>query len=246
LLLESIPALLMGLIIWKFLPDSPAAVPWLEGDERQWLTSALAKDAASITSTKHESVLRAIADRPVLMFGMVWLFYVGAVNAFYVSAPQIIGLKTGLDPAGVGLLIASGGVLGVITLIGLGWNSDRRQERFWHIIVPALIVAASFVTLTINPPPVLAAIAFLAIASTWLPSQPVFFSALSETLHQRHRAVGIAAVNTFGQFGSFLSTSAFGYAKDVTGSYDLGLAVIAVAALIGAAFLNQIRRDTAP
>jgi ACS family tartrate transporter-like MFS transporter len=74
----------------------------------------------------------------------------------------------------------------------------------------------------------------------------VFFSALSETLHQRHRAVGIAAVNTFGQFGSFLSTSAFGYAKDVTGSYDLGLAVIAVAALIGAAFLNQIRRDTAP
>jgi ACS family tartrate transporter-like MFS transporter len=244
-LLEAIPALLMGVIIWKFLPDGPATVTWLDRQERHWLTGALAADAAAITSTRHESVLRAITDRPVLMFGLVWLFYVGAVNAYYVSMPQIIGLKTGLDTEGVGLLVVAGGVLGVFTLIGLGWHSDRRQERFRHIIVPALIVAASFVALAINPSPLLAGIAILAIAAAWLPSQPVFFSALSETLHERHRAVGIAAVNTLGQFGSFFSTSAFGVARDATGSYDLGLAAIAACALIGALILNQIRRGTA-
>ena len=243
-LLEAVPALTMGVIIYKFLPDSPETVTWLEPDERQWLTSTLAADSSTITSTKHESVLRAIADRPVLLFGMVWFFYVGAANAFYGSTPQILGLKTGLDTRGVGLLVAAGGVLGVVALIGLGWLSDRRQERFWHILGPALIVAISFVTLALNPSPVLSAIAFLALAATWLPSQPVFFSALSETLHQRHRAVGIAAVNTFGQFGSFLSTSAFGVAKDATGSYDLGLGVIAVCVVIGALILNQIRRES--
>jgi len=245
LLLEAIPALAMGLIIWKFLPDNPATVTWLEPDERLWLTGALAADAAGITGTKHDSVWRAISDRPVLQFGLFWFFYVGAVNAFYLSAPQILGLKTGLDPGGVGLFIACGGILGVIALIGFGWLSDRRQERFWYIIIPALVVAASFITFAFNPSPVLAGIAFLALAATWLPSQPLFFSALSETLHQRHRAVGIAAVNTFGQFGSFLSTSAFGYAKDTTGSYDAGLAGIAVCVMIGAAILNQIRRKTA-
>jgi ACS family tartrate transporter-like MFS transporter len=244
-LLEAIPALLMGVIVWKCLPDGPATVTWLATDERHWLTGALAADAAAITSTSHESVARAITDRPVLLFGIVWFFYVGAVNAFYVSLPQILGLKTGFDTRDVGLLVAAGGVLGVCTLIGLGWSSDRRQERFWHIIVPALIVATSFVTLTINPSPVLAALAFLGIAAAWLPSQPVFFSALSETLHQRHRAVGIAAVNTFGQFGSFLSSSAFGVARDATGSYDLGLAAIAVAVLVGALILNHIRRSAA-
>ncbi len=86
----------------------------------------------------------------------------------------------------------------------------------------------------------------ISFAATWLPSQPVFFSVLSETLHQRHRAVGIAAVNTFGQFGSFLSTTAFGYAKDTTNSYDFGLAAIAVCVIIGALILNHIRRQTAP
>ena len=111
--------------------------------------------------------------------------------------------------------------------------------------MPALVVAASFVTLSLDPAPAFAACAFLAIAATWLPSQPVFFSALSETLHQRHRAVGIAAINTFGQFGSFLSTSAFGYAKDATGNYDLGLAVIAVCVVIGALFVNHVRRLSA-
>ena len=244
-LLEALPALAMGLIIWKFLPDSPATVTWLDDAERRWLTGALAADAAGITATKHESVLRAIADRPVLLFGLVWFFYVGAVNAFYNFTPQIMAMKTGLDVQGVGTLVAAGGVCGVITLLGLGWHSDRRQERFWHIIVPALITAASFVALAINPSPVLAALAFIAIAATWLPSQPVFFSALSQSLHQRHRAVGIAAVNTCGQFGSFLSTSAFGYAKDTTGSYDAGLTVIAACVVIGALILRQIARESA-
>lgn len=241
-LLEAIPALAMGFIIFKCLPDSPAAVAWLKPDERRWLTGALAADAGAITGTRHDSVWKAISDRSVLLFGLVWLFYVGAVNAFYVSTPVILGLKTGLDTQGVGLLVAAGGGLGVLTLIGLGWHSDRRRERFWHMIVPALIVAASFAILALGPSPLLAAIAFLALAATWLPSQPIFFSALSETLHERHRAVGIAAVNTFGQFGSFASTTAFGFARDATGSYDPGLAAIALCVLVGAGIINHIRR----
>ena len=231
----------MGIIIFKCLPDSPASVGWLDDAERRWLTGALAADAGAITGARHESVWKAISDRSVLFFGLVWLFYVGAVNAFYVSTPVILGLKTGLDAQKVGWLVAAGGGLGVVTLIGLGWRSDRRQERFWHMIVPALIVAASFAILALGPSPLLTAIAFLALAATWLPSQPIFFSALSETLHERHRAVGIAAVNTFGQFGRFASTTAFGFARDATGSYDAGLAVIALAMVVGAGILNHIR-----
>ena len=240
-LLSAVPALIMGIVIFKFLPDSPASVGWLSNDERRWLTGALAADADAITGTKHESLLRAIADRPVLLFGLVWFFYVGAVNAFYISTPQILGQKTGLGTQGVGLLVAAGGVLGAAALLGLGWHSDRRQERFWHVLIPAAIVAVSIFTLALGPSPVLAGAAFLAIAVTWLPSQPMFFSVLSQSLHHRHRAVGLAAVNTLGQFGGFLSTSAFGFARDATGSYDLGLAAIGVCVIIGALILNHLR-----
>jgi ACS family tartrate transporter-like MFS transporter len=240
-LLEAIPALAMGIVIFKFLPDTPANVGWLDDDERRWLTGALAADADAITSTRHDSVLRAITDKPVLLFGMVWFFYIGAVNAYYNSAPQILGLKTGFDPDSVGLLIAAGGALGVIAFLALGWHSDRRQERFWHVIIPALLVAGVFLAFAFDPSPTLAVLAALVLGATWLPSQPIALTALTETLHQRHRAVGIAAVNTFGQFASFLSTSAFGVAKDATGSYDFGLVVIAACVLVGALILNHLR-----
>jgi MFS transporter, ACS family, tartrate transporter len=244
-LLEAIPALLMGVIIWKFLPDGPATVGWLDRHERHWLTSALATDSAGIPGAKHESVLRAIADRRVLLFGLVWFFFVGSSQSYFVFMPQILGTKTGLGTDTTGQIIAIGGVIGVAMILGLGWQSDRRQERFWHLLVSWAFAIAAIGAIAFTASPIVVVVAALLFAATSLPSQPLFFSALSETLHERHRAVGIAAVNTFGQFGSFLSSSAFGIARDATGSYDLGLAAIAFCMVIGALILNQIRRETA-
>jgi ACS family tartrate transporter-like MFS transporter len=244
-LIEAIPAILMGIIIFKLLPDSPASVGWLAPDERHWLTSALNGDAAGNPNTQHESLWRAISDRRVLLFGLVWLFFVGSTNAYLLSMPQILGSKTGLDASATGQIIAIGGGIGVVMIIGLGWHSDRRQERFWHTLVPWCITLAAIATLAFTASPGIAIIAGLLVAATNLPAQPVILSQLSESLHERHRAVGIAAVNTFGQFGSFISNSAFGVAKDANGSYDLGLAVIAGCALVGVLILNHIRRGSA-
>jgi MFS-type transporter involved in bile tolerance (Atg22 family) len=69
----------------------------------------------------------------------------------------------------------------------------------------------------------------------------VFWALVSEQLHERHRAVGIAAVNSFGQFGSFLSTSALGVVRDATGSYNAGLAVIAGCVGVSILLLNRLR-----
>jgi ACS family tartrate transporter-like MFS transporter len=244
-LLEAIPAIVMGIIIFRTLPDSPSNVGWLQPEERQWLTAALAADAAGNTGTKHESVLRAISDRRVLMFGLAWLFFAGAGNAYLVSMPQILGSKTGMDANIIGQIIAIGGSFGVALIIGLGWQSDKRQERFWHVLVPWIVTLTAIAAMTVTTSHIVVIVAALLVAATNLPSQPVFFSALTETLHERHRAVGVAAVNTFGQFGSFLGVSAFGVAKDATGSYDAGLAVVAVSMAIGALLLNRIRSETA-
>jgi MFS transporter, ACS family, tartrate transporter len=244
-LIEAIPAIVMGIIIYRYLPDSPAKVGWLEAEERQWLTAALAADAAGNTGTRHESVLRAISDRRVLLFGIAWLFFAGAGNAYLVSMPQILESKTGMDANTIGQIIAIGGGLGVALIIGLGWQSDKNQERFRHVLVPWIATLAAIGAMAVAASPIVVIVAALVVAATNLPSQPVFFSALTETLHERHRAVGVAAVNTFGQFGSFLGVSAFGVARDVTGSYDSGLAVVAAVMVIGALILNRIRHESA-
>ena len=55
--------------------------------------------------------------------------------------------------------------------------------------------------------------------------------------------MSIAAVNTFGQFGAFVSISALGVSRDATGSYDMGLAAIAVCVAIGVFLMNMLRRQ---
>ena len=244
-LLEAGPAILIGIIIFKYLPDSPETVAWLAPEERRWLTSTLAADAAANTGTHHHSVLKAITDRRVLGFGIIWFLYVGPINAFFVSMPQIIASKTGLDMGSVGQLTTISGVIGVVMLLGLGWHSDRRRERFWHIIVPWIIVAAAFAVLAFGASPTLAIIAVLLIAAMNLPSHPIFYANFTEALQERHRAVGIAAVNTFGQFSSFLCTSALGIVRDAAGGYETGLAAIAVCIATSVVVLIGVQRQSA-
>jgi MFS transporter, ACS family, tartrate transporter len=240
-LIEACPALLMGYIIWRHLPDAPEHVHWLAPIERHWLTSTLAAEAS--TSTVHESVFKAISDRRILMFGIVWLLSTGGLNAYLVTMQLILVEKTGFSADSVGQLTAACGVFGVIMLLGLSARSDRRQERFWHVMLPWAVGAGGFFALALSDLPVVAIIAALLIAGTILPVHSIFYAALTEGLHERHRAVSIAAVNTFGQFGAFLATSGFGVARDATGSYSTGLAAIAAGVLVSLVLLDILRRQ---
>ncbi|OYQ33087.1 hypothetical protein CHU93_03280 [Sandarakinorhabdus cyanobacteriorum] len=246
LLLEAGPAIITGLVIWRWLPDRPDQVSWLNQAEKSWLTGALATDAAAINGPQHGSLLRALADPTILGLGCAWLLIAGPVNAYLYSMPQVLGEQTGLDTGAVGQLVTLGGITGALVLLVLGWHSDRRQERFWHVLVPWALVGLAFVVLALHLSPALAMAAALVIAAFNLPSHTVFWALVSEQLHERHRAVGIAAVNTFGQFGSFLGTSAFGVSRDATGGYDAGLFVIAVCALFSILILNRQRRLKPP
>lgn len=242
-LLEAGPAIAMGIIIWRFLPDSPDRVGWLATDERTWLTGALATEAS--TSTAHASVFKAISDRRVLMFGIVWFLCTGGLNAYLVTMQLILAEKTGFSADSVGQLTAVCGVVGVIMLLGMSARSDRRKERFWHIMLPWMVGAGAFIALAMSDLPAVAIIAALLIAGTILPVHSIFYAALTEGLHERHRAVSIAAVNTFGQFGAFMATSSFGVARDVTGSYNAGLAAIAAGAVVSVVLLNILRQQSA-
>lgn len=242
-LLEALPAVILGIIFLLFLPDSPAKVGWLSPAERDWLTSTLAAEAAANSAPRHSSVLAALADRRIFLFGLAWFSVVGMLSAYTLSLPQILAEKTGFDTAGVGQLVTLGGIIGVVALLALGWQSDRKQERWWHIMVPWLLVAGGLAALALAPSPAVAIAGFLLIALAYQPSQPIFHATLQQSLHQSHRAVGIAAVNTFGQIGAFLSTSSMGVARDATGNHDVALAVIAGFVVIGIIATNGLRRQ---
>src|ERR1700678_3403214 len=67
---EGLPALVLGLISFRFLSDRPADAGWLTAAERNWLSQAIWKNQAGIRDPRRHSTWRALADWKVLALSL--------------------------------------------------------------------------------------------------------------------------------------------------------------------------------
>ncbi len=150
-LLEGAPTILIGLLLLRFLTDSPATATWLSAEEKAAL---LRITAAQQTDEKPRTGLRDIPEwlrdlRLVTLSMAVGLLWVGfaAITSFL---PLIIAgfaehTHTRLSLVQTGLL--SGLVHVPAALVALVWDSssDRRDERVKHVVGGTLLAAAGTV-----------------------------------------------------------------------------------------------------
>jgi ACS family tartrate transporter-like MFS transporter len=226
LLVEGVPAALMGVVILSLLPEAPRAAKWLSPEEQGWIEHKLALELASAARHPDRGMLRALVNPIVLAFAFVNIVVLGSYYAFNLSAPQILGDATHLGVAGVGYVVAAGGLFGAASMLLFGWHSDYRSERFVHLAVPLLASAAAYGLLAMSSEPAVAIFAYgLAIASN-AGIAATFWLVPSEVLAPRAMAVSVAAMNSVGQLGSFVSPFLWGVARDATGSYHLGITLL--------------------
>src|SRR3954467_6308054 len=76
-LLEAIPAVVAGVLVWWKLPDSPHDAGWLDADEKQWLKTTL--DGEDRRRERH-SIAAVLKDRRVLVFAV--LYFTMVVNVY--------------------------------------------------------------------------------------------------------------------------------------------------------------------
>ena len=69
-LAQGLPTVFMGLVLFRFLPDSPAAVTWLTGPEKAWIRGELARDAVLIGHPERHDILATLAHPMVLLMGL--------------------------------------------------------------------------------------------------------------------------------------------------------------------------------
>jgi len=253
-LAEGLPAVILSVIFLAYLPNTPAEAKWLSAEERDWLVERLRADneligesigAPSGTSTgeRHaEGVFHAILNPRVWQLGIYLLcIYIG-FYAFSFSAPVLIQQATGLSNTNVGFAIAIMGVLGALALVLNGQHSDRAGERYLHLVVPCILIAAAFIVGGLTVAPIFAipayAIIFIGFNATAGPSWAI----ASSFLTGRSAAAGIATANTIAIIGGFVGPYWMGRAKDFTGNYQSGLLTLAVPALAGVAILLFMRQ----
>lgn len=243
-ILEAAPAVVLGLLVLRFLPDGPDRAPWLDAAQRGWLTGRLEAERAEQPLVR-PSVWRVILDRRVLAAGLIFAGSVGASACLSIWQPQIFK-SYGLTTMEIGLLnsVPFGVAAGLMVL----WarRSDRTGERAWHVAGPqaltALCLAAALAAQGFGPT---VAILFLAILGTYA-VKGQFWAMVTEWLPPGASAAGIAQINAIGNLGAFVGTYLMGVIKDASGSYALGLLPLALVTAMGAALALGLGRTRAP
>ena len=238
-LVEGLPAVLLGVVFFFLLPDSPAQASWLIPDERQAILSRL---ETSPGSSRAGSLVDALRDRRVWLFAAFSFLNLVSLYAYTFSAPAILQSATHLGVSRVGLLIAATGLLGAAAMLLGGIYSDRTLNRHGVIIPAALLMSAGFLLCgwTSSPPVVVLAFALIVIGFNGM--QGPLWSLPASYIQGRAAAAGFALIGAIGVTGGFIGPYWMGFMRDLTGSYQHGLMTMALPMLLGAGIMLYLRR----
>jgi ACS family tartrate transporter-like MFS transporter len=242
-LVQGMPAIFTGLIIWRFLPEAPEQADWLPANEKAWLTEALAADAARLGPSQAHGMLAALRDPVVLQLGAIGFLAIGAFYAFTLSAPKLLIAGTGWDVTHVGYLVLLGGLLGAATILIAGVVTDRAGERFTTFAVSLALLGIAYLVLGLGSGVAVIVPAYLLFAAAWTPVTVCHVLLWTDLLPPQKRAVGCAAINSMSQIGAAVSPFLWGWAKDATGSYAPALCVLAAMMALAFALVLRLRAN---
>ena len=240
-LVQGLPSVVVGLIILRFLPDKPASVSWLTSDEKEWIDSTLAREAALIGEPQSHNVFASLVNPKVLLLAATGILLIGVTTTVVLSAPLMLIAFTRLDAQHAGYIVGIGGILGALVMLLAGDYADRHGDRFLNAFWLTVVMAAALLILAIAPSPVAVIIAYLAFAGTSFTIAMLIASGWGEVLHLRELAVGSAAINSICGIGSFLMPFGWGATRDATGGFAVGLVALTVFTIGSAALTLRIR-----
>lgn len=243
-LIEGVPAVLLGFVVLWYLTDSPEEAEWLAPEQKAWLLSTL-RDEAKAAEVSGENAWSALES------GRIWLLafiYFGLNTVSYgisLWLPNLIKSASGGSNLFVGVVSSIPYVAAAIAMVLVGLHSDRKDERRWHLALPAFVGALGLFGAAQSSSTVVLIIA-ISIASVGVQSMVGPFWAIPTTLLSGSAAaVGIALINSVGNLGGFFGPLVIGLVRRGTGEFRGGLLVVgATLALAGCvALIVRVKRE---
>lgn len=225
-LIEAIPAVILGVVVFFYMTDRPEKAAWLKPDEREWLVKTMQAEEANKGDQQHHSILRGLANPRVLALALIYFGTSAGLYTLGIWAPQIIK-ELGVSSMTVGLLNAIPPIISVVAMILWSRHSDKTNERTWHVAL-ACLTAAVGLAIAASTGSMFGLIAALTIVNVGIScSKPPLWSMPTMFLSGAAAATGIATINSIGNLGGFAGPAMIGWVKDQTGSFAGGLYFVA-------------------
>ncbi|HKU00356.1 MAG TPA: MFS transporter [Paraburkholderia sp.] len=230
-LLEGLPSVIVGVLVFFVLDDRIGKAKWLTDDER----ALLERNIAAEDATKEDLPLSKVLTSPrVLVMSFTYFSFVMGLYGVSFWLPTIIKATGVKDTLMIGLLAAIPFAAAVVGMVLAAKSADSMRERRWHIAIPAAIGAIGLVLSVAWAHNTTLAMTALTIATVGiLTTLPLFWSLPTAWLAGTGAAAGIALINSIGNLAGFLSPYAVGWLKQVTAANDSGMYMLAAFMILG-------------
>ncbi len=233
LLIEGLPAVLLGIACLFVLADRPEKATWLTDDEKTVLARRLAMEQRDIAS-KHGATLRdAMTNWRV--FVLAFINFCGIVGSIGVGLwmPQIIK-QFGVEHTVVGWLTAIPYALGAVVMLWWARVANRAQNRVPYVAAALVVAAVALASSTALDAPALKLAALCVTVSGILAFQATFWAIPSTFLTGRAAAGGLALIVSVGNLGGFVGPSMVGAIKQYSQGFTAPLLAVSAVLIIGA------------
>jgi D-galactonate transporter len=224
-IIEALPAIVMGIVVYHYLDDKIADARWLRPDQKALISAEIERESRAHT---HGSI------RSVLVSARVWLLcfiLFGIVMGSYAIGfwqPTLIRLAGIEDPLTIGMLSMIPYAAALLSMLLTARHADRTRERRWHLAVPALVASVGFSVCALSGSHLYPAMIGMTLAAIGvITALPMFWALPTGFLGGAGAAAGIALINCTGNLAGFVSPSVIGWLKNQTHSLSSGLFLVA-------------------
>ncbi len=246
LLIEGVPSVLLGLVIWRMLPDRIEKVGWLTEDQKNALVVTLRNEDGSKDSNKLHDFRGVFFDARVWILGFINLALVICIYALLFWLPQIVNIF-GWSRSEIGWSVALANILSVIAMLFWGRLCKQNGESIWNFVAPGLVGAVSLIVGSQSLDSPLTAVVAFSIASAGLyAALPAFWGISASILSGAAAVSGFAFIGSIGSLSGIIGPPVIGYVKDRTHSFSAGIEIMAAVLVSALLMLIAIRRKLWP
>jgi MFS family permease len=237
-LLEGIPSVIIGVLVFVLLPNGPRQAKFLTAQEQEMIVQRVhAEEAHKAELGQRHSFTDAFRDGRVWALALVYFcgvvcFY--AVNFWMPTIIQELGVDKH-DFLKVGLLSMIPWGVAAVAMVVWGHHSDKTGERRWHAAGGLLISMTGLITLAlVGHAPIPSMIALTLVTVGQLSWVATFWSLPTAFLSGTAAAAGIAWINSVGNLGGHFGPDMIGRIRAVSGgATETAFWALAAVALLG-------------
>lgn len=241
-LLEGLPSIIVGVILWFKLPERPRDARWLTKAEADSLEAHARLPGHENSHEYAGHWVKALKRPTTILIGLIYFLNQVAFVGLVFFTPSIIQQMQITSPLTVGLLSSSVGIgflAGVLVLPRI----HRRIARDCYCLglFTCGLIASSVAFTLINDASARIAL-FTATAFFAGGVLPIYWAIAMKRLQGIQAAAGLAFINTIGLLGGFAGPYLFGLAEKASGLSSSGFYVIVAAAILGLLLVPLLAR----